>query len=217
MHFEEGLATGLTPAARRSSLPQFMQKRGRRRAISYQTFLEDARSYVVLWQCDAELAAEARARGCECGGVLHTADYPRKPRGGPDTLGPEVNARFSFCCAREGCRRRVTPPSLRFLGRKVFFAVIVLLVPVLREGLTPERMRRLCERFKVSERTVRRWVRFWRETFVTSRTWQAARRFFVTPVKTEAMPASLVEAFSHMSDLHQRMVAVLKVVTELPD
>ncbi|MEO8381783.1 MAG: hypothetical protein ABI779_19130 [Acidobacteriota bacterium] len=128
-----------------------------------------------------------------------------------------MNVRFSFCCAREGCRRRVTPASLRFLDRKVFFAVIVLLVPVLREGLTPERMRRLRERLQVSERTVRRWVRFWRETFATSRTWQAARRWFAQPVKTGAMPASLVEAFAHISDLHERITAVLRMVTVRPD
>ena len=170
----------------------------------------------MLLKCDEELATEARERGCECGGVLHTARYARKPRGGPDTLGPEMNVRFSFCCATEGCRRRVTPPSLRFLDRKVFFAVMVLLVPVLRDGLTPERMGRLRERFQVSERTVRRWVRFWRETFASSRTWQAARGRFATPVRTEAMPASLVEAFSHISDLHERMAAVLKVVTVSP-
>lgn len=123
-----------------------------------------------------------------------------------------MNVRFSFCCAKEGCRRRVTPRSLRFLDRKVFFTVIVLLVPVLRDGPTPARMRRLCERFQVSERTVRRWVRFWRETFTSSRTWQAARRFFANPVRTDAMPASLVDAFSHMSNMRDRMVAVLKVV-----
>ena len=171
----------------------------------------------MLLKCDEELAAEARERGCECGGVLHRARYARKPRGGPETLGPEMNVRFSFCCASEGCRRRVTPPSLRFLDRKVFFAVIVLLVPVLRDGPTPERMRRLRERYQVSERTVRRWVRFWRETFVASRTWQAARRWFAMPVKTEAMPRTLLEAFSHISDLNERMVAVLKMVTTLPD
>jgi hypothetical protein len=111
----------------------------------------------------------------------------------------------------------VTPPSLRFLDRKVFIAVVVLLVPVLRDGLTPERMRRLRERFQVSERTVRRWIRFWRETFVASRTWQAARRWFAMPVKTEAMPSSLVEAFSHISDLHERIADVLRMVTVLPD
>ena len=165
---------------------------------------------------DADLADEARAGGCECGGVLHAASYPRKPRGGPETLGPEMNVRFSFCCATEGCRRRVTPPSLRFLDRKVFFAVVVLLVPILREGPTPERMRRLCERFRVTERTVRRWIRFWRETFPASRTWQAARRWFATPVKTDALPGSLLDAFSHISDLNEKMAAVLKV-TMLPD
>ena len=172
---------------------------------------------MVLREYDADLAAEARARGCECGGVLHTADYSRKPRGGPETLGPEMNVRFSFCCATEGCRRRVTPPSLRFLDRKVFFAVVVLLVPIMREGLTPERMRRLRERFQVTERTVRRWIRFWRETFPASRRWQAARRWFATPVKTEALPGSLVDAFAAISDLHAQMAAVLKVVTMLPD
>lgn len=187
-----------------------------RRAITYQSFLEDSRSFELLWKCDEGAAAEAREKGCDCGGVLHTARYRRKPRGGPDTLGPEMAVRFSFCCAREGCRRRVTPPSLRFLDRKVFFSVIVLLVPVLRDGPTPERMRRLCGRYQVSERTVRRWVRFWRETFATTRTWQAARGRFATPVEIAAMPASLVEAFSHLSDMNERMAAVLKVVTLLP-
>jgi len=182
----------------------------------YQSFLEDARFYELLVRCDEELAAEARAAGCECGGVLHAARYARKPRGGPDTLGPEANMRFSFCCATEGCRRRVTPPSLRFLDRKVFFGVVVLLVPILHDGMTRARMNRLRERFCVSERTVRRWVRFWRETFVRSRTWQAARRFFATPVRGEAMPASLVEAFSHIREVSDRVVAVLKVVSIPP-
>lgn len=178
----------------------------------YQSLLEDSRVFDVLRKCDAERAVEARARGCECGGVLHKADYPRKPRGGPATLSPEMNVRFSFCCATEGCRRRVTPLSLLFLDRKVFFSVIVLLVPLLRDGLTPERMDKLREHFEVSERTVRRWIRFWRETFASSRTWQAARRLFATPVAINAMPGSLVEAFSHISDLCERIVSVLKLV-----
>lgn len=181
--------------------------------ILYQSLLDDSRLFDLLLKIDADVAAEARETGCECGGALHASSYRRKPRGGPDTLGSGTNVRFSFCCAREGCRRRVTPPSLRFLGRKIYFGVIVLLVPVLRDGPTPARLRRLSERLRVSEKTVRRWVRFWRETFATSRTWQAARGFFATPVKTEAMPASLVDAFSHISDLQGRMAAVLNMVS----
>jgi hypothetical protein len=55
----------------------------------------------------------------------------------------------------------VTPPSL--LGRKVFWSVVVLLVPVLRQGPTPKRVERLCATFAVSVRTLRRWMRWWRE------------------------------------------------------
>jgi hypothetical protein len=61
----------------------------------------------------------------------------------------------------EGCRQRTTPSSLRFLGPKVFFGAVVLLVAALRHGPTPKRLGRLCETFAVSVRTVRRWCRFW--------------------------------------------------------
>ncbi len=145
----------------------------------YQSLLRDSRFFDLLLTLDEELAGEARRGGCGCGGVLHGAAYERKPRGGPAGLARGSAIRFSFCCATEGCRRRMTPPSLRFLGRKVFLGVLVLLLlPVLRDGPTPERLNRLCETFAVSVRTVRRWCRFWRETFVTSRVWQAVRGRF---------------------------------------
>jgi hypothetical protein len=41
-------------------------------------------------------------------------------------LGREYTQRFSFCCAIDGCRSRATPPSLRFLGRKVYCAAIIV-------------------------------------------------------------------------------------------
>ncbi len=106
----------------------------------------------------------------------------------------------------------MTPPSLRFLGRKVFFGMVVLLLPVLRNGPTPERLNRLCANFAVSVRTVRRWCRFWRETFVTSRVWQAARGRFAAPVRAESMPGALLDAFSGTSDPENRVVAVLRLV-----
>ena len=151
--------------------------------------------------------------GCGCGGALHSAKYERKPRGGPFGLGPESAVRFSFCCATDGCRRRMTPPSLRFLGREVFFDILVLLLPVLRDGPTPERLDRLCETFAVSVRTVRRWCRFWRATFVTSRVWQVARGRFAAPVRAEAMPGALLGTFSEISDPETRVVAVLRLVS----
>ena len=123
----------------------------------WQKFLTDARFHEALLEIDRQIAAEARERGCpECGGVLHVASFPRKPRGGPQ-LTDEHEIRLSFCCAREGCRKRVTPASLRFLGRRVYWATIVVLVPVMRQGPKPKRMRRFQELLGVSRRTVERW------------------------------------------------------------
>ena len=181
----------------------------------YQSLLRDSRFFDLLLTLDEELAGEARRVGCACGGVLHGAAYERKPRGGPAGLARGSAIRFSFCCATEGCRRRMTPPSLRFLGRKVFFGMLVLLLPVLRDGPTPERLKRLCETFAVSVRTVRRWCRFWRETFVTSRVWQAARGRFAAPVREGALPGSLLGAFSVISDAESRVVAVLRLVSPI--
>jgi len=181
----------------------------------YQSLFRDSRFFDLLLTLDEELAGEARRGGCACGGVLHGAAYERKPRGGPAGLTRASAIRFSFCCAREGCRRRMTPPSLRFLGRKVFFGILVLLLPVLRDGPTPERLNRLCETFSVSVRTVRRWCRFWRETFVTSRVWQAARGRFAAPVRAESMPVALLGAFSEIRDPESRVVAMLRLVSPI--
>jgi hypothetical protein len=43
-----------------------------------------------------------------------------------------TNHRFSFCCDRDGCRNRATPPSVRFLGRKVYLGAVVMLISASR-------------------------------------------------------------------------------------
>jgi hypothetical protein len=118
--------------------------------------------------------------------------------------------RLSFCCSVEGCRRRVTPPSLRFLGRKVFFGVLVVLVPILGQGPTPQRLHRLAQVYEVSPRTLLRWRRWWREVFVESRFWQATQGRFATPVDPAALPESLLGAFSGLEQPGERVLAVLR-------
>lgn len=182
----------------------------------YQTLLGSSSFFTLLLRYDEDMAAQARAVGCCCGGVLHSARYARKPRGGPEGLGPEHAMRLSFCCSVEGCRRRVTPPSLRFLGRKVFFGVLVLLLPVLREGPTPQRLRRLAEAFAVSPRTLLRWRRWWREVVPRSRFWEATRGRFALPVAVEALPGSLLAAFSQSAEPRQSVLSVLRWLSPLP-
>ena len=182
----------------------------------YQTLLRDASFYDLLARIDEDLAETTRVTGCACGGRLHQAHYRRKPRGGPSGLCKRMSMRLSFCCSQEGCRRRRMPPSLRFLGRKVFFSVVVLLVPVLREGPTVERLRRLEEEFQVSERTARRWQRWWREEFCRSPAMNRLQGLCAEPIRREALPGSMLQVFGQMSEVSQRVLAVLRVLSDGP-
>ncbi len=113
----------------------------------YSALLANASFHELLLAYDRDLADTTRARGCGCGGVLHSAKYPRKPRPWAlmRRLGPEHHWRFSFCCAVDGCRDRVTASSLGFLGRKVYLAATVVLLSMMSHGVTERRFRRLRE------------------------------------------------------------------------
>ncbi len=115
--------------------------------------LADQELFQLLEKVDADLVVEARSKGCLlCGGKLHRSDYDRKPRGGP-----QWELRFSLCCAKEGCRRRHTPPSVRFMGRRVYAGLVVVLVSAMIHGLKPERMKLLREALGIDRRTLERW------------------------------------------------------------
>lgn len=181
----------------------------------YQSLLHDASFFDLLCRFDEDLAREARASGCSaCGGVLHSARYPRKPRGGPSELPRSHAVRASFCCAREGCRRRTTPPSLRFLGRKVFFGVVVVLLPILREGPTPTRLKQLETEFSVSRRTLYRWRRWWLETVSRSSWWRQQRGSL--PLVAGELPGCVVAAFDGIETVSCRVVAALRLLASLP-
>jgi hypothetical protein len=115
-----------------------------------------ARFWSVLFAIDQDLAETTRKNECPCDGCLHSANYLRKPRGTPVQLPEQQCKRLSFCCDREGCRKRVTPPSIRFLGPKVYLGVIVILMSAMRQGPTPHRVRELSAPFGANRRTIAR-------------------------------------------------------------
>ena len=84
------------------------------------TLLHDPKLHTLLTEADEERAARVRAAGCFCGGRLHSARYPRKPRGIPRELRQVSYRRHSFCCNLDGCRSRHTPQSVFYLGRRVY-------------------------------------------------------------------------------------------------
>jgi len=160
----------------------------------YEKFVNNVRFHKLLIQYDHDLARAARAQGCPCGGKLHAADYARKPRGAPAEVRPLYCTRLSLCCAADACRKRMTPASLRFLGRHVHVAVTMLLISVMMGGGAAQASK-LSRELGVSRRTLARWRDWWRTTFVATRFWQAAQAGFSPPVEAGLLPASMFARF----------------------
>ena len=179
----------------------------------YSTLLADATFHNLLLAYDRDLADNTREAGCTCGGVLHSAKYPRKPRPRLASLRAEHHLRFSFCCAVDGCRSRATPPSLRFLGRKVFLATIVVVVSIMQHGMSEPRMRRLIQSVNIDRRTIARWRRWWREAFTASPFWRSTRAAFMPPVDEDRLPATLLERFA--GGAAERMIALLRFLAPI--
>jgi hypothetical protein len=188
-----------------------------------QKLLSDARLPDLLLKYDIDVAEAARSAGCEvCGGRLDSARYPRKPRGAMIALPDEYGWRLSFCCSTRGCRRRNTPPSIRFLGRRVYLGAVVVLATAMQQGVTPTRARRLHEVFGVSPRTLARWREWWRTTFAESAFWKAGRAFFSPPVDATNAPRALLERFGvdeepRLLALHRFLAPISTPAGYLPD
>lgn len=155
--------------------------------------LHDPKFHALLLRIDHELAAHTRTERCPCGGALHRADYPRKPRGCPVGLRGDHGARLSFCCAV--CRQRSTPMSVRFLGRRVYLALAVVLVSARPAGPTPV-AQRLGSALGVARRTLARWRDWWREQFPATALWRAGCAQFMPPVPAHELPGALIPRFA---------------------
>jgi hypothetical protein len=152
--------------------------------------------FVRLADVDQQFAQQTAQRGCvHCGGRLDRADFPRKPRTAgliPDEAIP--SRRISFCCAREGCRKRATPWSALFLDRKIYLApIIVLACAWIQLQL------HLHAAVAVSQRTLRRWLTWWNSQFISSAFWTLARARLALPLLAHALPGSLWECFGSPS------------------
>lgn len=93
--------------------------------------------------------------------------------------------RFSLCCG--WCRCRTLPPSVRFLGRRVYFGAVVVLASLWA-------MCGAFSTFGVPKRTVQRWLGWWSTSFPSSSTWISLRARFAPPPPDEtSLPKSLIE------------------------
>lgn len=137
-----------------------------------QNILNDASFFEGLLKLDIDIAEGYRVIGCQyCGSSLHVANFIRKPRGYAGKTSFFFNIRLSFCCYQ--CRKRLTPPSFRFLGRKVYLSVVILLVSALMgRKLSPQKMSRLTRLCGANRRTLMRWREWWQQEFSSSDLWK---------------------------------------------
>lgn len=171
--------------------------------------LQDPAFFRFLQRIDEEFATEARLGRCgRCGAGLHRADYPRKPRGCPAAVVEDYSKRFSFTCAR--CEKRVTPASVRFLGRRVYVAVVLMLVSP-RGGTRGQALRDV---FAIPARTLDRWRTWWARDFLRTPFWQSRCERFAIPVEATRLPESLLERFEARAPA-DRMIQLLHFVSPL--
>jgi hypothetical protein len=180
----------------------------------YQCYLAPWSVYELLEKCDADLAEKCQQAGClKCGGRLDRSDYRRKPRGGPEEAKKVETWRDSFCCDVDGCRKRHTPPSVRFLGRKVYWGVVVVLMAAMQHGIKPARVEVLRERMGIDRQTLERWRTWWLETFVETPFWKEMRAWFMPVSCPKTLPWSLCEAFD--IDRLDRLLKLLRFLRPL--
>lgn len=171
--------------------------------------LQDPVFFRFLKRIDEEFAAETRLGRCRrCGAALHSADFPRKPRGIPAAVVEDYAKRLSFTCGR--CDKRATPASVRFLGRRVYVSVVLMLVspPGGTQG------QELCDLLSIPGRTLGRWRSWWSRDFGCTAFWQSMRTRFRVPVLLERLPQSLFERFAGNTPT-DRMLQLLRFVAPL--
>jgi hypothetical protein len=170
--------------------------------------------FALLLKIDQSTADSLRQKGCpECGGPLHWANYARSPRGLPSGCATEHSTRLSLCCGREGCRKRLTPPSVRFLGQKVYVGAAVVLYATMCHGVTPARVGQLHHMFGVGRQTLVRWRKWWLNDFVSSRFWKWGKGMLSPPPDTASLPVTLMERFS--GTLSDRILQLLRFIAPI--
>jgi len=152
-----------------------------------------------------------------CGGPLHYANYWRKPRGGPPDLDQLFELRYSLCCGREGCRRRVMPPSVRFWGSRVYWAPVILLIIAMRQGKNPEatleRLKGVCG---VWRSTVNRWRDYFLEIFPDSCAWRRLSGHFLAKKRDRLIHDLLSSYYQEIQPPKAAMAKCLQVLAMGP-
>ena len=129
---------------------------------------------------------------------MRRANYPRVSRGLSELLDISHVVRFSFCCSGDECRRRTTPPSVRILGRKQYlpWAFLCCCCVPRRQLSRKHTSRDLRACLRPHEKTVCRWLAWWRDIVPNTQFWTHAKGLFMPTLNINVLCDELVEVFS---------------------
>ena len=160
----------------------------------YLEYLKNKMFYDVLCKIDKDMAKEYRqSHLCPfCNGKLHFANYPRKGR----DLDDEYLTRYSLCCSVDGCRKRTKVPSVLFFGSFVYGAVFFFIISCLNND-HGHSYKMLSHKYNVSDRTLRRWKKWWDTIFKKTDFWKEKSGLFKDQINI--FPNDIIEKFENFN------------------
>ena len=159
-------------------------------------FLWDANFHFLLKTIDEALAEKVHKQGCpDCSHKLHQANYPRSPMGILVQFRDHYEERLSFCC--ELCRKRRTPPSVRFFGRRWYPAPLFMLISAFMGRVNDFILTQMKERFAISVglSTWKRWRQWWNELFPLTLFWKQVQGLIPVLETKRSFPRALLDLF----------------------
>lgn len=161
--------------------------------------------FEILYKIDKELAEKIKQSPCPyCGSALHTANYNRKPRGVNASIPDEFLRQQSLCCSNEDCRKRVQPQSVRFMGRRVYWMCVILVVMALRQN-RPDgyAANKLIKMYGCDKKTLKRWIEYFQHTFPSTSQWKKLRGKIDASIDNNSLPGDVVYYFINRADSPQ--------------
>jgi hypothetical protein len=105
-----------------------------------------------------------------------------------------------------GCDLRTTSRSMRFAGRRVYLAMVLMLVSPPGSASAQALRDRLC----IAPVTLKRWRQWWPRNLPLTRFWQSVLERFMAPVTITRLPQSLLERVE-ASTMTNRLAQLLRL------
>ena len=173
-----------------------------------QIYLE-ASFWLLLSDIDEKIAHFYHQLPCfYCAKRMYWGNYPRKPRGLPPMAEDIFAFRYGHCCS--GRRRRRTPPSARFLGRRVYVASFIMMIFCPDTSNDNDHMK-LVDSVSVGMDLITpiRWISWWSLDIPVSSIWKKICGLLGINISNEFLPHFISHQFAKKNINAEKAVLAL--------